>query len=72
MIVSLPDPPDLMSNVRLRFRLSDKPDQGPEDVYGKVVDMDDDRSEITIRLTAVPDEVSDAIEELYASGDRGV
>jgi class 3 adenylate cyclase len=71
MIVSLSDSPELMSNVRLSFQLSDEPGQSLDDVYGKVVEMDDDENEIKIRFTAVPDEVSDAIEELYASGEPG-
>ena len=35
-----------------------------------VVDMDDDRKEIMIRFTDVPDAVSDAIEKLHELGER--
>ena len=69
-IISLAEPPDLMANVRLRCRLTDTADTVSGDVYGKVVHIDDDRGEITIRFTAVPDDVSDAIEVLQKPDER--
>ncbi len=65
VVIRVVEAPELMSNVRLRFRRTDE-GMPSGDVYGKVVDVD--AEEITIRFTAVPDDVSARIESLHSTG----